>query len=235
MIRRLLLLAAVLALPACARSINPKTQALTNELLQQTRQSRQVDAPSSYNPVQWKAGQWALYKVTQNGKDPSIQKIMIVEQSGDGFWLETEQVDYYGRTLTRVLYTKQPQSADEAVDVLQKILTKQDDGDVQVQDFSQNNDLVAMMKRTMKHVANGIVAPTDVSDAPKEDVAVPAGLFKQTAKFEGALHLGPVEKRFTGWYHPAVPLNGGVKTVSADGEFTHELLDFGDTGATSNF
>lgn len=233
--KKLLLLAALLALPACSRSINPKTQALTNELLQQTRQTREIAAPQSWDPVPWKAGQWALYKVTQDGKEPSISRIMIVEQTGDGFWLETEQLDYYGRTLTRTLYARQPQNAEEAIDAVQKILTRQDDGEVQEQDFSQNNQFVAMMKRSMKHVSNGIVAPTDVSNAPKEDAEVPAGIFRSAARFEGSFHFGPVEKRFTGWYHPAVPLNGGVKTVSADGEFTHELLDYGDTGATSNF
>ncbi|MFN7131108.1 MAG: hypothetical protein ACK4N5_03445 [Myxococcales bacterium] len=233
---RLTLLALALAFaPACARSINPQTQALTNQLLQETRNARDVGAPASYEPKPWKAGQWVLYRVTQNGKDPQVTRIKVVEQTSDGFWIETEQVDYYNRTLTRVLYSRQPRNYDEAVDAIQKIITRQDDGDPQEQDFTQDNELVRMMKRTMKHVGNGLVAPTDVSSAPREDVTVPAGSFKSTAKFEAALFLGPIEKRFTGWYHPEVPLNGGVKTVTTDGEWTHELLDFGHSGATSSF
>ena len=37
----------------------------------------------------------------------------------------------------------------------------------------------------------------------------------------------------TSWFHPRVPVNGGVKAASTDGEFTYELLDYGLTGATS--
>lgn len=234
--RKLLVLAvAALVLPACARSINPKTQALTDELLQQTRQARDVGAPDSWDPKPWRVGQWALYKSTQDGKDPQITRIMVVEQTGDGYWLESEQLDYYGRTLTRTLYARQPRSAEEAIDVLRKIITRQDDAEPVEQDFTEDNQFVAMMKRAMKHVANGVVAPSDAAGLPKEDAAVPAGLFRSAAKFQGSIHIGPVEKHFTGWFHPEVPMGGAVKTVDAEGKFVQELLDYGDTGAASLF
>lgn len=36
-----------------------------------------------------------------------------------------------------------------------------------------------------------------------------------------------------GQWHPEVPVTGAVKTVSKDGKFTLELLDYGWTGAKS--
>lgn len=37
----------------------------------------------------------------------------------------------------------------------------------------------------------------------------------------------------TGWFHPAVPINGMVESEAPDGSFTAELLDDGTSGVRS--
>lgn len=70
--------------------------------------------------------------------------------------------------------------------------------------------------------------------AGREDAKVPAGTFRGCAKFDARLDLaGLYSVQATTWFHPAVPLSGSVKSVSADGKWTTELLDYGLTGASS--
>ena len=68
---------------------------------------------------------------------------------------------------------------------------------------------------------------------PKEDVTVPAGSFRGVVKFPSTVQAGPFTLRLTGWYHPAIPLGGSVKSQSDDGKITTEVLGYGDSGAQS--
>jgi hypothetical protein len=229
------LLTAALAFAGCAPSINPKMQSATDSLLASMKGGGHSEGvPASYEPAGWEVGHWLVYKVTTKDKPPSIDRISLVAKDADGFWLETEHQDYYHRVVSKALYSRMPKSAEEAVDVMQKIITKQDDDAVQVMDFSPAaGPAAALTKGLMKSYAAGITAPTQVASAPKEDITVAAGTFKGAAKFKGTISMGPFSREIIGWYHPAVPMNGAVKSESTDGDFVHELLDYGTSGAKS--
>jgi hypothetical protein len=66
-----------------------------------------------------------------------------------------------------------------------------------------------------------------------QDVAVPAGRFRQCIRADATVARGCSGKLMTGWFHPAVPLGGMVQGRTPDGQLTMELVDFGTTGAQS--
>ena len=231
---RFVTLSLVAALAACTPSINPQMQSATDGLLASMKAgSHDEPVPSSYKPMEWAVGQWVAFKVTLKEKPPTVTRIGVVAKDSEGFWVETDNQDYYHHTISKVLYSKMPMTADEAVDFMQKIVTKVDADAAQTQDFSAAAGPVAgFTKGLMKSYAAGITCPTDVSAMPKEDLTVPAGSFKGTARYPAKISMGPLSKDVTSWFHPAVPL-GGVRAVTTDGEVTYELLDYGLTGAKS--
>jgi len=88
--------------------------------------------------------------------------------------------------------------------------------------------MAGLMKKMIKGInVTGPDSPAEVAAEPKSDITVPAGTFKGAAAIKGRVSLGPVEKSYSGWYHPAVPLSGGVKSRSDDGQVEVELLDYG--------
>ena len=62
-----------------------------------------------------------------------------------------------------------------------------------------------------------------------------AGTFHGTTKASGEVSF--LGKKYTSdsWMHPAVPINGMVKSVTAEEGQTIELLDFGLSGAKRSF
>lgn len=220
-----------LALVACAPSIQPQMKSATDALVAQAKGNHSEGAPSSYEPQPWKQGQWVLFRSVDKEGRPSVTRMSVVEEGAEGIWLEFDQQDYFGRTITKVLYSAQPQSAEQATDVVQKIITKRNDEAVQTMDYTDPN--MAFMKGMAKSAMPAMVYPQSVENHPKEDVSVPAGTFQGAAKYPASVTFGPIQQRLTNWFHPAVPLNGAVKAVSDDGSYTYELLDYGSDGARS--
>ena len=199
---------------------------------------RSFPAPAAFAPVPWKAGQWVLVRNTfPKRNEASVTRMGVIQADANGFVIESETQDYYSHSIGQTVYARQPTNADEAVDLIRKLVSKDADGNVQVQDFSQPE--MAMVKAIMKGVLrqswNQIAAPGDVSAAAREAVTIPAGTFNGAARLTMTLDLLGSTRQVTTWWHPAVPLHGAVKTVSADGEMVSELLDFGATGAKSAF
>jgi hypothetical protein len=66
-------------------------------------------------------------------------------------------------------------------------------------------------------------------------VSVPAGSFKGTLKSGSEVSF--LGKKFfsDAWFHPSVPINGMVKSVSKNEDTVIELLDFGLSGAKRSF
>lgn len=227
-----LTLALAFMLAACGPSIKPAMQAATDQKLASYSSQVNLPAPTSYAPREWKPGQWVAMRTTQPGKPPAVTLIKILSKDASGFWVETENQDYYQRSISKVLYARMPRTADDAMDAVVKIISKQDDEPVQEIDFA-THPMAPMMKAAMRYVSDGISAPTDVSGAAKELVTVPAGTFAGAARFTGTFSIGPISKNVIGWFHPAVPVNGSVKSVTTDGDVTTELLAFGEDGAVS--
>lgn len=228
---RLLPLAALALLTACAPSIKPAMQQATDARIASYRSSVKVGAPSDYTPLEWKAGQWIAFRTTDGDKPPAVTVLKVLDSGTGGFVLETEQQDYYGRSVMKAYYSAFPSTATEAMDVLYKVVTQANDEPAQEIDFT-SSPMAGFMKATMKHIASGVTGPTDVSNHPKESVTVAAGSFDGAAKFNASYAFGPITRQVTAWFHPEVPLNGNVKAFDEKG-WTYELLAYGHDGATS--
>jgi hypothetical protein len=229
------ILTAVLALGllGCAPSINPQMKAATDSLAAtfQTRGQNQA-APAAYEPTPWAVGQWVIQRTVDDKGNVAIQRLSVVGAEGGGLWLEMDRQDYFHHTITKILYSHMPRTADDAMDALLKVVMKTDDKPPQTIDFA-TTPLAALMKAQFKVVATSAVVSADVAQAPKETVTVPAGTFEGCAKFAVQVSIMGTTQKSTSWFHPAVPLNGSVKGASDDGKWTIELLDFGTTGASS--
>lgn len=230
--RVLLALSAALLATACAPSVKPQMKEATDRMLQEVRGGHDEPAPSSYDPKPWKQGQWVQWRSVDKNGQPSVTKLSLVEESSEGMWLEQVSQDYRGRTMTKILYTRMPSTPDEAAEVIQKIITKRDDEEPQVLDFNDPSGPGQMMRGMMKSMMPAIQWPRAPESLPREDVTVAAGTFRGTVKFPTTVQAGPFTLRMTGWYHPAVPLGGSVKSQNEDGSVTTELLGYGDAGAT---
>ncbi len=217
---------------ACAPSISPQMQRATDELIASAKAGHNLGAAESFEPMPWAVGQWVMLKTTDSKGQPSITRISVVGSEGEGFWVEQESQDYFRHSITKILYSHMPRSAEDAVDAMQKMVTKADDQAVQTYDFTSSDPAARFAKSMMKSVAQGIVVPTPV-DPQTEDAVVAAGTFRGCAKATVKASFGPIVKDTISWFHPGVPINVSVKGVTEDGAWTVELLDFGLTGAQS--
>jgi hypothetical protein len=230
--KKSMLLGALLLCAACASKPNPQMQSATDQLLASARGGHAEDAPSSYEPMPWAEGQWILLRNhTGEGKAPSVTRMSIVRKEGDGFWVQTETQDYQHRTLIQMLYARQPLNTQEAGDAIVKMIVKQDDRDPVT--YEQGNPAMSMARAMLRNNTVSLVVPENVASLPRESVNVAAGSFAGTISAPVSVSVGPFTKRFTSWYHPAVPINGAVKSTSEDGSLASELLDYGTTGAQS--
>lgn len=231
---RLSLPAAVLVLAACAPSIDPQMKAATDALLAAAPASKTLPPPAAYAPMPWRAGQWIVMRMDHAKDGPSVMRLSILSEGPEGFWVETETQDYRHHTISKALYAHMPTNADDGIAALKKMIMKQDDRPAETFDFGPaGGPGAALMKSMMRSMALGTYAPTDATKMPKEDVSVTAGTFLAAARHPAIGQFGPMRIETTGWFHPGVPINGFVKSVSTDGSFTMELVDFGLTGATS--
>jgi hypothetical protein len=195
-------------------------------------QARNQAAPAAYEPTPWAVGQWIVERTVDDKGNVAIQRISVVGADGGGMWLEIDRQDYFHHTITKILYSHMPRTPDEAADVLMKVVTKTDDKPVQTIDFA-TTPMASLFKSQFKAVAQAGMVSTDVAQAPKETVTVPAGTFQDCAKFAVQVSVMGTTQKSTSWFHPAVPINGAVKGASDDGKWTIELLDFGTSGASS--
>jgi hypothetical protein len=231
---RLILLATVAA--ACgAPSIRPayKTDVDTRLAAQSSR--REIGT-TTLEPRPWKVGQWALYRTVDEGK-PGYEKWSIVGEDECGVWIETVSQDYYRRSITKVCYTRMPWLPDsrgnivaDAIDLVQVMHTRADDGETQTFDLRQNPG----MKESMKMFASTMISFQWAHNdrLPRQDVDVPAGRFAGAAAFPLTVTVLWKSITVTTLVHAEVPVYGVVSQAASTGR-TSELVDFGDAGATS--
>lgn len=165
----------------------------------------------------WKVGQWVRYERRHAG-GIAHEQLSVVAQDTCGFWIERWIHEDARRTTWLFCVRTAPSRDDPHVE--------------------SPSIVIARRNREVLYVADGLPgAPAPSSfgwlvslvdapwpgrtDLPREDIATPVGQFEQAAKVtttEGAVET-------TRWSHPAVPLGGIVKEVTADHE--RVLVDFG--------
>ncbi|NOY92740.1 MAG: hypothetical protein GXP55_16240 [Deltaproteobacteria bacterium] len=72
----------------------------------------------------------------------------------------------------------------------------------------------------------------DWAGGEKQDVEVPAGMFRGCTLKERDASYGGVTQHARVFYHPGVPVTGMVRFVGQENNQTFELMGFGDDGPT---
>jgi hypothetical protein len=217
-----------LALAACGASINEAAKAdIERRATALQPSSRQVEAPTAAEPMPLAPGQW-ITLLQNDGEKRSFATYKVIGQNADAFWIEVANDTYYGKSATRMLVAfgdrRDPKSFE-----IRAVFTKDTEGRIQ----EVPSAILSLMRSTYEAILDSFVISW--SELPQEDAAVAAGHFRgcwkgrSTVSFAGDSYTSDV------WWHSAVPINGMVKSVGVDNEGTAELIDFGLTGAQSEF
>jgi hypothetical protein len=216
-----------LLLGACGPSVNQAYKAsIDQRLLALSASDQKYEAPTSAEPMPLAVGQWARYKAVDGEGHPGFASYNVVGQEGNAFWIEMLQESYTSRNVTLMLVDLGDRKTPSSVDVKQ-MRQKSDDHAV--------NELPASMLSLMKPIWKPLVDTLiiDWQQKPQEAADAPAGSFDACYKVQATVAFGGKSWTSVSWSHPAVPINGAVKTRGVDNPSQMDLVGFGLTGAKS--
>jgi hypothetical protein len=170
-------------------------------------------APTAFFPVPPAVGQWAQYRMIENGA-PSFFTYQIVGAQAGAFWLQGVIDRYSGRQIVRTLITMPPDGSTNAVQMSSTSVTG-GGGALQV-----DPALLALLQ-----------SRAGWKGKSQESANVPAGGFADCFKLQINAAAGPSRTSIMTWSHPGVPLSGLVRSQGLDGvPSTMELVAFGFSG-----
>jgi hypothetical protein len=218
-----------IALAACTPSIDPAAQKdVDNQLAQLQQQDRQLGPPSSMEPMPLAVGQWTRHRMMDDKNQPSLVTYKIVGQEADAFWVELALAQYSGKTLQKMLVKFGDRKDPSTVEVRDAWMM-----DKKGQVTHIDGPVLAMMKGALKSALQSMTGNWQTQS--QEDAQVMAGHFAACYRVQSeATFLGHTYKS-EGWFHPSVPISGAVKSHGIDKPYTMELVDFGTSGAMSEF
>lgn len=174
-------------------------------------------------------GQWAEYRLTGSNKRPGFATYKVVGQQGEAFWVETTLVTYTGKQEMRMLIDFGDRTDPEKFQVHSVAMRSND------QPVDMPPGTLKLMQAMWKPVLNSFVIDWSAS-APREDARADAGQFAGCYKRRLDIGVGPYHQKTDAWLHPAVPINGIVRSASVGkNPSLTELVAFGTEGATSSF
>ncbi len=185
--------------------------------------------PQFKKPMPWLAGQYVVVGTTTNGVHKSVSKTILVRQEQGGWVIETSTLSGNGEEkVTQMLITGFDQAmatGDTSGLDLVWIKTLKKDGGVTTTQGAQ----LGFMKGLYKSAYENLVTQAS-SAADGGSVAVPAGSFAGTSTIKTTMKVMISTIEMQTWLHPAVPINGMVKSMTTDGKTVVELLSFGTNG-----
>jgi hypothetical protein len=228
--RPLLFLTLLLFVAACGASINPLLQQKISGLFSKSS-SQSFPAREFTKPLPYAVGQYTVVGITTDGTK-MISRIAIVGKEQGGWILETHSISESNENVTQMLVKGMEKVIEtgnvDDVDIVW-VKTQKDAEAVQTID----GPVLSITKSFYRKGMLGFTYSTAKSTSGG-GVTVPAGTFAGTTRIhsEGSVFGRTFEA--DGWFHPIVPINGMVKSVSTDGSTMQELLEFG-TNATRSF
>lgn len=214
---------------ACAPSIDPAAKADIDKRVAALGAPRQqYTAPAGFQPLPFAAGQWTRHKLVDDKGQPSFMTYKVLAQEGDAFWLEVVTEAYSGRTIMKMLVAIPNRMDPSSID-LRAVSMKDKDGRV----TNIDGPVLSMLRSSYQSTLSTLTISWE--GLPQEDAAVPAGTFAGCFRARTDATWGPWHSANTSWSHAAVPLSGLVKSQGVDKPTSMELVDFGLTGATSEF
>jgi len=212
---------------ACGPSIDPAAKAdIDRRLSLLAPQSNAFPARPSYMPRPLAVGQWSQVKMLSEKGEPSFATYKIVGESAGAYWFEMVNEAYTGKTVTKILIAVGDRANPATMDI-RAVRMKDKNGKV--------TDFEGPMISLMKSMWQGAIGTLTVSwqGLAQEDATVTAGSFTGCYKARTEANFAGFHSAATSWSHPAVPINGLVKSVGIDHPNTMELVAFGETGAVS--
>jgi hypothetical protein len=225
-----LLAAALAALGSSGHpSINNAAKADLDRRVSTMQQNpRSIAAPTAFEPMPLAVGQWATFKQVDSEQKPSIVTYKIVGEQEGAFFYEMSIDSYYGHSAVRMLVAIGDRRDPKSVDI-RAVTMKNTDGRVQEMPPS----VIGMMKSTYGSMVDQLTISWQ--NLPQEDTQVIGGTFAGCFKTRATVDFAGQSSTSDGWFHPAVPVNGMVKSVGVDRPMTMELVDYGTEGAQSEF
>ena len=213
---------------ACGPSIDAAAKAdVDRRVAALALRGQSYPAPASAAPMPFAVGHWASYKFVDDKGQPSFMTMKLVGQEGSDFWYEVVNDGYYGKTAMRMLVDFGDRQRPESINIK---AAKLRDAKGQIIDYPPA--MIGLMNSTLR----GNLGPIAINWAgmPQEDVSVIAGRFTGSYKGRSEVSFAGFKSTSVVWGHSAVPLSGMVRS-QGDNNSTGELVDFGTSGAASEF
>jgi hypothetical protein len=214
---------------ACGPSIDAAAKSDIDQRVAALGAPRQAfSAPGGFEPMPFAAGQWTRHKLVDDKGQPSFMTYKVLALEGDAFWVEIVTEQYTGRTMMKMLLAIPNRADPRAIDI-RALSIKDRNGRV----TNLEGPMLSLMRSSYQSALSTLVMSWQ--GLPQEDAAVPAGTFGGCFRARTDATWGPWHTANTSWSHTAVPLSGLVKSQGIDKPTTMELVDFGLTGAVSEF
>jgi hypothetical protein len=224
------MMAVMTATAGCGPSIDAAVKSDVDRRVAMLQPSaRSYGVPASADPMPLAVGQWVTYKFVDDKGQPSFMTFKLVGQDGQAFWYETLAESYYGKTATRMLVDfgdrKNPQTI-----VIKAAKLREAKGNI----IEYPPAMVQMMNSVLRGQLGPIVIDWHGLPQDAADAVTPAGRFPSCYKGKSTVSFAGFKSEGTGWGHPVVPFSGMVR-MQSDNNTSGELIDFGTSGAKSDF
>jgi len=180
-------------------------------------------------PKTWAPGQYVVVGQLSNGKRDSVTTTLVVAKVGNGWVIENSSVDKSGKeSVMQMLlgnYDAAMKTGDASQIELVWIKTLEKDGSV----TKTEGQSLIVMKAVMKSAYEKMIV--NISEyVDGGSVQVPAGTFAGTSVITAKTKIFGKTMESESWFHPAVPVNGMVKSRTKDDKSVSELITFGFDG-----
>ncbi|HRY71981.1 MAG TPA: hypothetical protein P5165_02050 [Spirochaetia bacterium] len=187
------------------------------------------EAGKFQKPLAWAPGQYVVVGQLAKGKRDSVSKTLVVRKEAGGWVIENSSVDKAGKESVMQMclgnYDAAMKAGDGSMIELVWIKTLEKDGSVS----TTEGPALAMMKTMMKSTYEKMVV--SLSEYVEGGaVQVPAGSFSGTNVVKAKTKVMGFNIETESWFHPAVPVNGMVKSRTTDDKSFSELISFGFDG-----
>ena len=216
-------------LASCGPSIDAAAKADLDRRLAQLPASEETFPPSeSYLPMAFVIGQWTEHRITDDKGRVSLVTYKLVGQDNGAYWIETVTESYEGREAVKMLVALLS-GRDPAGMEIRAIRIKKGKGAPVDVDPGALLDARAQYRPSLDLLASSF------EGQEKDDMRVPAGHFIGCYKAETPGPWGPFRAPSIVCSHPSVPLSGVVRAKPVGKIGLMELVNFGATGAESEF
>jgi hypothetical protein len=215
------------ALGACSPSVNQAYKSSIDQRVATLHPSGQkYDAPAAPEPMPLSVGQWSRYKLVDNEGHPGFISYSVVGEQAGAYWIEMLHESYTSRQVTLMLVDFGDRRDPSTVDV-KEMKQKLDDDSV----TELPSSMLGLMKPMWGPFVDALIV--DWREKPQEAAEAPAGAFDGCYRVQATIAFAGKSWTSESWSHPAVPINGAVKTRGVDNPSAMDLIEFGMTGAKS--